>query len=442
MKDTRTIANVPVIALRNVFGEPDTLLRQSTTATDEVIVAENFSLDRTNARQLAVILQRWADTGILSTVATLPLPRPTPHQGEALCQCGHAATKHNANGCFVDWPVVGTMHTREFCACTEFQPATVPPSPSVSHPPLVAPRDAPAVPPPDSPPAPNAGRVKRWAVLDRHRHALTYHSSAGGADKWIEYQAANEPLVVCRLVELRPDEEIVDSVEAEERKRLAFMEITCETWASTYENAKAHIALILGDKGMNADLALEVYIGRLEAAWAKALTELAALRASVVAGDRAPERETVESVVQHSRDTVVPPTIFGLPVVESDALNDVELPVIGSWCQRNYSCMKADGHEGDCCPYCLPGGWGPDHMNREQETGTTHRVLPENNWREVWHENCTAGDSRPYPMRHMGERLTIEDGSVLRLFVCLKCGARVFAGIDANNRLTHRTADD
>jgi hypothetical protein len=22
------------------------------------------------------------------------------------------ATKHNANGCFVDWPVVGTMHTR------------------------------------------------------------------------------------------------------------------------------------------------------------------------------------------------------------------------------------------------------------------------------------------------------------------------------------------
>jgi hypothetical protein len=81
-------------------------------------------------------------------------------------------------------------------------------------------------------------------------------------------------------------------------------------------------------------------------------------------------------------------------------------------------------------------------MNREQETGTTHRVLPENNWREVWHENCTAGDSRPYPMRHMGERLTIEDGSVLRLFVCLKCGARVFAGIDANNRLTHRTADD
>jgi TolA-binding protein len=44
--------------------------------------------------------------------------------------------------------------------------------------------------------------------LDRHRHALTYHSSAGGADKWIEYQAANEPLVVCRLVELRPDEGI------------------------------------------------------------------------------------------------------------------------------------------------------------------------------------------------------------------------------------------
>jgi hypothetical protein len=68
----------------------------------------------------------------------------------------------------------------------------------------------------------------------------------------------------------------------------------------------------------------------------------------------------------------------------------------------------------------------------------TVRVLPEYNWRDVWHENCTAGDGRPYPMRHLRERLTIEDGSVLRLYQCTLCGVRVFAGLDAQRIVTHR----
>jgi hypothetical protein len=69
--------------------------------------------------------------------------------------------------------------------------------------------------------------------------------------------------------------------------------------------------------------------------------------------------EMVERDVMQGTSTGEPPVgIFGLPVVESAALDGMEPPVIGSWCQLNRSCMKADGHEGDCWPSDIQNGGG------------------------------------------------------------------------------------
>lgn len=48
------------------------------------------------------------------------------------------------------------------------------------------------------------------------------------------------------------------------------------------------------------------------------------------------------------------PTILGLPVVESPALNSIGPIVVGEWCQRSRGCLKPDGHEGDCWPFAAP----------------------------------------------------------------------------------------
>jgi hypothetical protein len=58
------------------------------------------------------------------------------------------------------------------------------------------------------------------------------------------------------------------------------------------------------------------------------------------------------------------------------------------------------------------------------------RVWPENHWREVWHDAPCRG-----PMKRHSETLTIEDGSVLRLYECLACGARAYAGVDRQRRI-------
>lgn len=69
------------------------------------------------------------------------------------------------------------------------------------------------------------------------------------------------------------------------------------------------------------------------------------------------------------------------------------------------------------------------------------RVMPENYWRDVWHENCEInGRQRAMPMLHLKDRLTIEDGSELRLYECTNCHARVFAGLDANRFVVTREA--
>jgi hypothetical protein len=64
---------------------------------------------------------------------------------------------------------------------------------------------------------------------------------------------------------------------------------------------------------------------------------------------------------------------------------------------------------------------------------TQMRVTPENFWREVWHDaECRS------PCYHRNEYLTIEDGSALRLYECVKCGTKVYAGLDSQRRVTHR----
>jgi hypothetical protein len=63
------------------------------------------------------------------------------------------------------------------------------------------------------------------------------------------------------------------------------------------------------------------------------------------------------------------------------------------------------------------------------------RVLPENYWREVWHDAPCRG-----PMKRHRETLAIEDGSVLALYECLACHVRVFAGLDATRRVVTRAA--
>lgn len=64
----------------------------------------------------------------------------------------------------------------------------------------------------------------------------------------------------------------------------------------------------------------------------------------------------------------------------------------------------------------------------------TPRVEYENHGREVWHV-----DDR-YPMRHLPDRLTIEDGSVLGLYECTYCAVRAFVGLDAKRCVVVRAA--
>lgn len=74
-----------------------------------------------------------------------------------------------------------------------------------------------------------------------------------------------------------------------------------------------------------------------------------------------------------------------------------------------------------------------------QRDGRTEsvRVLPENFWREVWHDGC----ARRGMMIERKERITIEDGSVLRLWECLMCGARCFAGLNAKRVIVTRPSE-
>jgi hypothetical protein len=67
-------------------------------------------------------------------------------------------------------------------------------------------------------------------------------------------------------------------------------------------------------------------------------------------------------------------------------------------------------------------------------------LWPENFWREVWHRDCPkspCGIYVPVP----GESMTIEDGSKLRLWKCLACGVRVYAGLDSRRFVVRRTAE-
>ncbi len=60
----------------------------------------------------------------------------------------------------------------------------------------------------------------------------------------------------------------------------------------------------------------------------------------------------------------------------------------------------------------------------------------ENFGREVWHLDCER--LRCAPMKHLAGRLTIEDGSELRLYECTVCAEQVYAGIDARRFIVQR----
>lgn len=70
-------------------------------------------------------------------------------------------------------------------------------------------------------------------------------------------------------------------------------------------------------------------------------------------------------------------------------------------------------------------------------TGPLPEISPESFWRDVFHVDCPE-PPRCGIMKHLPDRLPIEDGSVLRGFECLNCGARLFAGLDAGRRVVRR----
>lgn len=78
----------------------------------------------------------------------------------------------------------------------------------------------------------------------------------------------------------------------------------------------------------------------------------------------------------------------------------------------------------------------PDRDGEPSETPSRVRVIPENYWREVWHDGCPNRG----PMRRLSGTLTIEDGSVLRLYECLGCPVRTYAGLDTKRRVVTRPA--
>lgn len=62
------------------------------------------------------------------------------------------------------------------------------------------------------------------------------------------------------------------------------------------------------------------------------------------------------------------------------------------------------------------------------------QISPENYWREVWHCDCVPGRGNGI-MKRQNHYMAIEDGSTLRLFECLHCGEKCYAGLDAQRRV-------
>ena len=77
----------------------------------------------------------------------------------------------------------------------------------------------------------------------------------------------------------------------------------------------------------------------------------------------------------------------------------------------------------------------PDTTDSAAADPDVPRVMPENNWREVWHDGCPKRG----PMKRLVE-FRIEDGSMLWLYECLGCGVRVYAGLDAKRTIVTRAA--
>ena len=61
------------------------------------------------------------------------------------------------------------------------------------------------------------------------------------------------------------------------------------------------------------------------------------------------------------------------------------------------------------------------------------RIWPENHWREVWHDAPCRG-----PMKRHADTITIEDGSTLRRYVCVACGAETYAGVNSRREIVSR----
>jgi len=72
------------------------------------------------------------------------------------------------------------------------------------------------------------------------------------------------------------------------------------------------------------------------------------------------------------------------------------------------------------------------------ETDKLPLIEWENHGRRVWHAGCGLGCS---PMVRRTETLRIEDGSLLRLYECATCGAKVYAGVDSQRRIVRRPSE-
>lgn len=58
------------------------------------------------------------------------------------------------------------------------------------------------------------------------------------------------------------------------------------------------------------------------------------------------------------------------------------------------------------------------------------RVLPENNWRDVWHDAPCRGI-----MKRLPKFRDLPDGGRLRLCECMTCGTRMYAGLNGDRRV-------
>lgn len=61
-------------------------------------------------------------------------------------------------------------------------------------------------------------------------------------------------------------------------------------------------------------------------------------------------------------------------------------------------------------------------------------VDPEHFWRCVWHRNCPE-DSIGAMMRPLPDEMMLDDGSILRGWECVSCGAKCYAGLDSKRRV-------